>query len=254
MKSILFFGLILLVSFPSVQAQSNGDTYKYFDADWKPTKEKKAIYLLRIQKKDSCWQFSYYNMFGPLVRVETYQDEKRTIRQGLFAWYNADGRLDSSGYYDKGIPDKNWTYMGTGNVKGRSLNYDKGRLLSDKEAWDMAIANGMDDPLFPDFSRPSPESYFKGEDSGWIMYLNKNLKYPDRAVQNLVRGTVVVVFKIAPTGATQDPVIYQSIELSLDDEARRMIVNSPAWVPAIQGKRRVRSFKKLPIVFKLEFQ
>jgi len=243
-----FFFLML-----TTRAQQPGDVYKFFDAGWKPVKEKKAVYLLRIRfTKDSCWQFSYYNMFGPLIRIETYQDQKATVRQGLFAWYNEGGNLDSSGYYDRGLPDEDWIYPVSGDKSHQSQYYEKGKLLNDKEFKEKLKAEEIIDPAYPDLTRLSPESYFPGGADGWMQYLNANLKYPNRAVDNFVKGTVVVLFLVEPTGKIQQPEIFQSVELSIDDEAIRLIDHSPAWVPAIRFERKVRSFKKQPFGFRLQ--
>lgn len=251
--TIIPFTLILSLLLKTTHAQRQDDTFKFFDAAWKQVKEKKAVYLLRIHStEDNCRQYSYYNMYGPLIKIETYQDEKTTMRQGLFAWYNSEGKMDSSGYYYRGLPDKDWVYPDAAGKVRQEKHYDKGKLLSDKEFEEKLKAEEIIDPAYPDLSRLSPESYFPGGNAGWIQYLTKNFRYPDRAVDNLVGGTVLALFIIEPTGKIQDLQIFRSIELSLDDETIRILENSPTWIPAIRFERKVRSYKIQPMVFKME--
>jgi hypothetical protein len=49
----------------------------FFDSNWQPVKEKKAVYLIRHkQLPDNTWQTDYYHFNGPLIRTETYTDNK----------------------------------------------------------------------------------------------------------------------------------------------------------------------------------
>lgn len=250
MRSFLLLALTFCLWRPTASSQAPADTYKFFDAAWKPVKEKKAVYLLRISfTKDSCWKYCYYNVFGPLVRIETYQDQQATIRQGLFAWYDEDGAVDSSGYYYQGLPDREWIYW---KHDRKALHYDKGKLLDDKELEAQRKTEEIIDRNWAKVERLTAESYFPGGDAGWLQYLNDNLHYPKRAIDHFVRGTVVLWFEVAPTGKLKELQIKQSIELSIDDEALRMAQNSPDWIPAIRFDRRLRSYKAQPIVFRLE--
>ncbi len=254
MKLALTLSVTLSLFLLSAHAQQT-DEYKFFDADWKPAKEKKAIYLLHITStKEDTWRFSYYNMYGPLIRVETYQDKEATIRQGLFAWYDVDGNMDSCGYYDHGLRDRDWTFPAA-TPNDRKFNnrfYDKGRLLTDKELKAKMATESIEDPNYPDFSRQSPESYFPGGEAGWLQFINTNIHYPNRALKRYIRGTVELLFVVSPTGQVQDIRLARSVELSLDNEAIRIAERSPAWTPAIQIDRKVRSFKRQPIVFRLD--
>jgi len=58
------------------------------------------------------------------------------------------------------------------------------------------------------------------------------------------------MFAVQPTGKIANLQIRQSVEISLDDEALRLLSESPDWVPAIKFDKKVRSFKIQPIVFR----
>lgn len=105
------------------------------------------------------------------------------------------------------------------------------------------------------FTKVEIESEFPGGSAAWLRYLNKNLRYPDDAVNNEIQGTVVVQFIVDKEGNVSDvQAISGPDQGGLRDEAVRVIKKSGKWTPAIQNGRQVKSYKKQPIVFKLEAQ
>jgi protein TonB len=105
------------------------------------------------------------------------------------------------------------------------------------------------------FTKVEIESEFPGGAAAWLRYLNKNLRYPDDAVNNEIQGTVVVQFIVDKEGNVSDVnAISGPDNGGLRDEAVRVIKKSGKWTPAVQNGRQVKSYKKQPIVFKLEAQ
>ncbi|HXB35810.1 MAG TPA: TonB family protein [Puia sp.] len=105
------------------------------------------------------------------------------------------------------------------------------------------------------FTKVEIESNFPGGDAMWLRYLNKNLRYPDDAVNNEIQGTVYVQFIVDKEGNVSDvQAISGPDQGGLREEAVRVIKKSGHWNPAIQNGRQVKSYKKQPIVFKLESQ
>jgi protein TonB len=105
------------------------------------------------------------------------------------------------------------------------------------------------------FTKVEIESDFPGGAGAWLRYLNKNLRYPDDAVNNEIQGTVVVQFIVDKEGNVSDVNAIGGPESGgLREEAVRVIKKSGKWIPAVQNGRQVKSYKKQPIVFKLESQ
>ena len=105
------------------------------------------------------------------------------------------------------------------------------------------------------FTKVEIESDFPGGASAWLRYLNKNLRYPDDAVNNEIQGTIVVQFIVDKEGNVSDvQAISGPDNGGLREEAVRVIKKSGKWTPAVQNGRNVKSYKKQPIVFKLEAQ
>lgn len=101
------------------------------------------------------------------------------------------------------------------------------------------------------FTKVEIESDYPGGASAWQRYLNKNLRYPQEAQDNEIQGTVVIQFIVDKAGMVSD-VEAISGPKELRDEAIRVIKKSGQWTPAVQNGRQVKSYKKQPIVFRLE--
>jgi protein TonB len=85
------------------------------------------------------------------------------------------------------------------------------------------------------YTKVEVEASYPGGSHAWLMYLNHTLRYPDDAVNKEIMGTVVVQFIVNTDSTITD---VQAI--------------SGKWVPAMENGRPVRSYKKQPLVFKLE--
>jgi len=98
---------------------------------------------------------------------------------------------------------------------------------------------------------PDIEAEFPGGYDGWKQYLLNELKYPEIAIQNGDQGTVYVVFIIEMDGSIGDVKITRGVSFEVDKEARRVIKNSPKWIPGRINKMNVRSRLNIPIKFNI---
>ena len=106
-----------------------------------------------------------------------------------------------------------------------------------------------DDP----FIRVEVESFYPGGNPAWMRYLNKTFKYPPRAQEEFIEGTVVVQFIVDTEGnVSKVEAISGPVRGGLREEAISVIEKSGKWEPAIQNGRKVKSYKKQPITFKLQ--
>ncbi|HWB91357.1 MAG TPA: energy transducer TonB [Puia sp.] len=105
------------------------------------------------------------------------------------------------------------------------------------------------------FTKVEIESEYPGGFAAWLRYLNKNFRYPEDALNNEIQGTVIVQFIVDRDGNVSDVEAISGPESGgLKQEAMRVIRQSGKWTPAIQNGRQVKSYKKQPVVFKLEQQ
>jgi periplasmic protein TonB len=140
------------------------------------------------------------------------------------------GTINQEGIKDEGIVAPPVSDEGKGVVEAPK---------KEEEDWDKT------------FTKVEIESEYPGGASAWQRYLNKNLRYPEAAIESEIQGTVVVQFIVDKAGQVSD-VEAISGPKELRDEAVRVIKKSGTWTPAVQNGRQVKSYKKQPIVFRLE--
>jgi protein TonB len=94
------------------------------------------------------------------------------------------------------------------------------------------------------------ESEYPGGIVAWQRFLNRNLRYPQEAVDQDIQGYVVVQFIVDKEGNVSDVEAVSGPEM-LRPEAVRVIKKSGKWTPAIQNGHKVKSYKRQPIGFKI---
>jgi len=82
-------------------------------------------------------------------------------------------------------------------------------------------------------------------------YVLQNLKYPAQARRMDIEGKVFVQFVVEKDGSITDVVAIKGIGAGCDEEAVRVVSQSPKWKAAKQRGRSVRQRMGLPITFKM---
>lgn len=141
--------------------------------------------------------------------------------------------------------------IGTANVKGvADGNIDAPPATGNAPG--VVEAPGKKDDDDGIFRSVEIESSFPGGTQAWARFLNKNLRYPDEAMNNGVEGTVMVQFIVDKEGHISDAVAISGPESGgLREEAIRVIKKSGQWTPAVQNGRYVKSYKRQPVIFKI---
>jgi len=259
MKKIIPILFVMLTSSAICLAQPySNQKLTYLDENGQPTKEKKASFLRQqAQISDTLWENNFYKIKGPRIISIQSTDPAGNTRNGRYVTYSESGRADTIGTYSNGTKTGRWDIY---TLKGRLAEaqfYKDGQLIWDKDTLQLQHEEDSLKALRADTSKKVEiESEFPGGARSWLSYLNKNLHYPDDAVNGMIQGIVVIGFVVDTAGHIPTTSIWidRSVGFSLDQETIRIIVNSPAWVPAIQNGRKVKSYKKQPMVFKLEVQ
>jgi periplasmic protein TonB len=242
------YGLLLyvMVLALSVRAQEK-DLFYLMDRNWKPAKMDSAIFFYRIRKvNDTSWQCDSYNLFGPLIRSERYRDKEANVQEGTSYYYSADGLLDSTMQFQNNRRNGESVKYSSDSMHAIcKYIYKDDSLIAFEDYRNRKHASDKTDSV-------EQESEYPGGGGKWLRYLNKHLKYPERALKSNKDGEVRVLFVVDKQGAVSSPVIGKSVEWSLDDEAMRVIVESGTWNPAFQNGKIVKSYKIQPIVYKLQ--
>ncbi|SDL99753.1 protein TonB [Catalinimonas alkaloidigena] len=103
---------------------------------------------------------------------------------------------------------------------------------------------GQEEPII-DFADEQPQS------DRFYPWLQKKLRYPDRAQREQISGTVYVQFVVEKDGALTDVQVAKGIGYGCDEEALRVVRSAPAWQPGRQRGRPVRVRMVVPIRFTL---
>ena len=94
------------------------------------------------------------------------------------------------------------------------------------------------------------QSTFPGGLPAWKNFLQRNLRYPQRAIDQRIEGTVLLKFIVCQDGTVCDIQAVSGPE-ELRETAINVLKKTPNWVPALQNGKVVKSYKKQPITFRL---
>ncbi|MFO7722624.1 MAG: energy transducer TonB [Bacteroidales bacterium] len=83
-------------------------------------------------------------------------------------------------------------------------------------------------------------------------YLDKNLKYPEKAREADIAGIVYIEFIVEKDGSITNVKPKKGAHPLLDSAAVEVVRNMPAWIPAEQKGKKVRSMFIIPIQFQLD--
>jgi TonB family protein len=101
------------------------------------------------------------------------------------------------------------------------------------------------------YEKVEVESEFPGGSRAWFNFLNTHLTYPKKAVRKRIEGTVLLEFIVDKDGSISDLKVLSGDPI-LAEAALKAMEDSPRWKPAMQNGRLVKSYKKQPIIFRLE--
>ena len=82
-------------------------------------------------------------------------------------------------------------------------------------------------------------------------FVQKKLKYPSQARRMGIEGKVFVQFVVDKAGNITEVTTVRGIGAGCDEEAVRVIKDSPQWKPGKQRGKSVKVRMILPITFKL---
>ncbi|MFD2284761.1 TonB family protein [Pedobacter petrophilus] len=111
-------------------------------------------------------------------------------------------------------------------------------------------ANKKSDKVY-DFVSIEKQPEFPGGITRFYKYLGGNIKYPKMAQENNVQGKVFLSFVVEKDGSLTDVQITRGLGSGTDEEAVRVIKESPKWNPGIADGEPVRVKYNLNVNFNL---
>lgn len=89
-----------------------------------------------------------------------------------------------------------------------------------------------------------------GEDS-LMKFIAKNIKYPAKAKEAGIKGTVYVSFIVDEQGNITNTKVVKGIGGGCDEESIRVISSMPKWIPAEKNGQKIAARVFIPIRFVL---
>jgi protein TonB len=113
------------------------------------------------------------------------------------------------------------------------------------------IEEKKDDDENKIFEKVEIEASFKGGESAWRKYLERNLNANTPVDNGAPEGTytVIIQFVVDRDGTISDVKPLTKRGYGMEEEAMRVIKKGPPWEPAIQNGRKVKAYRKQPITF-----
>ena len=91
----------------------------------------------------------------------------------------------------------------------------------------------------------------KGGMKVFYRFIQRNLRYPSKARQEMIEGVVVVRCLVEVDGTLKVIKVTKRLGHGCDEEAVRVLKESPPWVPARQRGKNVKQQLLIPIRFRL---
>lgn len=89
----------------------------------------------------------------------------------------------------------------------------------------------------PVFVVAEENAMFQGGDlNKFREWVQKNLVNPEIALENSIQGKIYIQFNVTSKGKVVDAKILRGVDPSLDNEAVRVVMSSPAWEPVIANE------------------
>ena len=93
---------------------------------------------------------------------------------------------------------------------------------------------------------------FPGGPAELMKWLSSHIQYPAIARESCIQGTVIVAFIVEPDGSVSNAKLVRSVDPCIDQEALRVVLQMPKWIPGKQNGAAVRVKYNVPVTFKLQ--
>lgn len=184
----------------------------------------------------------WYDQHGTILHSRTYSRGKAN---GIEVIYYPNGHVNATGNNKDEKQQGEWLgYYPNGKLSARA-SYDTGRQVSAS----FYNEDGSRNKTMKIFMK---ESEYPGGMLQYLRWLNKTLRYPDSAVVHEIQGIVVIGFKVSKEGKLSEFTVDRAVDKYLDQESLRALKLMPDWQPAITGGVFTDSYRRQPVVFRLE--
>jgi periplasmic protein TonB len=94
---------------------------------------------------------------------------------------------------------------------------------------------------------------YKGGQGALADYISNNIEYPQDAIDNNIEGTVSVQFAVDEQGNISNvKTVGNKMGYGLEEEAVKVVTSMPRWTAGQVKGKNVKTWRVLPITYKLE--
>jgi TonB family protein len=227
MRSLLIFFV-----FSSFCLSAWSQKKEYLNSEFVVIEEESVSSYTRTSTlKDGLYDVTITFLGGQLFMTGKYMDEKLEMPHGHFVFYNQNGNKEAEGDYHKGMKVGTWKRW---NAEGAPMT-DRAYQKAPEEA--SAIKENSN-------KATTPASFADLEN-----YIDKNLRFPEKAIVNGIKGTVYLSFVVGKDGLVKSPKVTQGVHPELDAAAMQFVMGMPAWNPGQRNGSAIESDVILPISF-----
>ena len=130
-------------------------------------------------------------------------------------------------------------------VPGAKMNLE--RLKQDDMLYGNADSIGKNPCIDSNFV----EASYPGGNAALMKYIRETIRYPEVSIDRNESGKVYLSFIVETDGKLSHINVERGVSPEIDQEAMRIFIKSPKWVPAVCNGNTVRSRYKIPINFSL---
>jgi membrane associated rhomboid family serine protease/antitoxin component YwqK of YwqJK toxin-antitoxin module len=157
---------------------------------------------------------------------------------GIQTSFHANGAMASQGEYRNGLKSGYW--------RG---NYPDGKIYFEENFYEDRLIKGRSYGKDGEIFIYDASSLFPIPQGGFEK-LNDYIRLETRRRATDTHGTAQLSFRVTVTGAITDIVVEKSITPELDEEAKKILLGGPTWMPATEhGQHAVDAFAFVTITF-----
>jgi hypothetical protein len=108
-----------------------------------------------------------------------------------------------------------------------------------------AMGIAKDDQAEPVMKWAEPEGGRKAYDA----YLESNVKYPEEALKNKIKGKAGIEFTVGTDGSLSDFRVFKKLGYGCEDEIIRLVKGGPKWKPTTEDNKPVESTVRVRLRF-----
>ncbi len=244
MRTIISFFVIYFLFSLTTSAQK---VVKYYDKDWAETIRDKAVYSAEFVKAEGVYKCTSYYLNSNIIRGRsTFQDTIMINPIGLQTLYNKKGKIEDSIYFEESKAKNLYHYYPNGKL---AVHY----YFADNKKNAVTEAFDEDGNKIKNYI-VMKEAEFKGGEKAWLSYLKKNTG-KDLTGKDITNATVQVEFIVDESGGISKAKIFKSSGIKeIDQDALRVISESPEWNSAIMYNNPVKAYRLQPFNYSIEPQ